>query len=482
MNYKMVAKVLGKILLIEALLMCFPLVISLIYKENTYLSYVIPIAGLAVLGIPSLIFRPKDSSIYAKEGFVITAFAWVLLSLAGAIPFVVSGAIPSYVNALFETVSGFTTTGATILSDVEALPRSILFWRSFVQWVGGMGVLVFMLAILPESNSAGIMHVYRAESPGPKVGKLVSKIKFTARILYGIYIVLTVVEVIFLVCGKMPLFDSIVHAFATAGTGGFSIKNASIAYYDSVYIEMVIAVFMFLFGINFNIFYLLLVRNVGRVVKSEELRVYFCITVAATLLIACDLLSVVGNFGEAMRYSFFQVTSVSSTTGFCTADFNTWPTFSKCMLLLLMMIGSCAGSTCGGMKVSRLIILTKSGFSDIRKMVRPRSVISLKFEGETLNPSVVNAVRTHFCVIIALIILTTLLISIDGYGDFTTNLSASIACVNTVGPGLGLVGPLGNYEGYSALSKILLSIDMLAGRLEVFPILILFSASTWKRR
>lgn len=477
----MVLNVLGKILLVEALLMCFPLAIGLIYKENTYLSFVIPIAGLLAVGLPAVIFRPKDKAIYEKEGFIIVAFAWVIMSVVGAIPFIVSKSIPSFVDAFFEAVSGFTTTGASILNDVEILPKSILFWRSFTHWIGGMGVLVFVLAILPDFN-AGIMHVFRAETPGPTVGKLVSKIKFTARILYGIYIALTLIEVVFLLCGKMPVFDSFVHAFGTAGTGGFGIKNSSIAYYNSTYIEMVIAVFMFIFGINFNIFYLVLIGNFARVFKSEELRVYLILTVTATLLITFNIWSLYENFGQAVRYAFFQVTSVSTTTGYSTVDFNTWPTFSKSVMLLLMMIGACAGSTGGGMKVARLIILCKSGFADIRKMVRPRSVISVKFEGEPLNPSVVKNVRTFFVLLIGLILTTALLISIEGYGDIITNLSASIACVNNIGPGLELVGPMNNYSGYSAFSKILLSINMLAGRLEVFPILILFSPATWKKR
>lgn len=481
MNYKMVVSVLGKILFVEAVLMCFPLIIGLIYHENTWLSFLIPIACLLPVGIPALILRPKDRTIYEKEGFVTVALAWVVMSLVGAVPYVVSKTIPNYVDALFETVSGFTTTGSTVVGDVEALPYSILFWRSFTQWIGGMGVLVFVLAVLPDNNS-GIMHVFRAETTGPNIGKLVSKIKVTARILYGIYIALTLVEVIFLICGKMPVFDSFVHAFATASTGGFGIKNNSIAFYNSTYLEMVIAVFMFIFGINFNIFYLLLIRNFSRVLKNEELRVYLGIAVVATLLIACDILSQCANFGQAIRYAFFQVTSVGTSTGFSSIDFNNWPAFSKSLLLLLMLIGACAGSTGGGMKVARLIILVKSAFSDIRKMVRPRTVISVKLDGEALNPTVIKNVRTFFVIEIGLIILTTLLISVEGYGDIETNLSATISCVNNIGPCFGIIGPMGNYGGYSAFSKILLSLNMLAGRLELFPILIMFSPATWKKR
>lgn len=481
MNYRMILNVLGKILLVEALLMCLPLIVGFVYNENTWLGFVIPISCLVAAGVPIVVFKPKDSTIYAKEGFVIVALAWLAMSLVGAVPFVVTKSIPNYIDALFETVSGFTTTGSSILTDVEALPNSMLFWRSLTQWIGGMGVLVFVLAVMPDNNS-GIMHVFRAETTGPNIGKLVSKMKFTARILYGIYIVLTLVEVVFLVCGKMPVFDSFVHAFATASTGGFGIKSNSVAYYNSTYIEMVIAVFMFIFGINFNIFYLLIIRNFSRVFKNEELQVYFGITVVATILIACDIVSQCANFGQAIRYSFFQVVSIGTSSGFATADFNTWPTFSKGLLLLLMMIGACAGSTGGGMKVARLIILVKSAFADMRKMAKPRTVISVRLDGEAVSEKVIKNVRTFFVISVGLIIVTTLLISIEGSADLLTNLSAAITCLNNIGPGLGLVGPMGNFSGYSAFSKILLSLDMLAGRLELFPILIMFSPATWKRR
>ncbi len=480
MNYKMLLNVIGKILLVEAVLMCLPLIIGLIYREDTYLGFVIPVVCLAAIGVPAFIFPPKDKTIYAREGFVIVAFAWLLMSLAGALPFVITKAIPSYVDAFFETVSGFTTTGASVVADVEIMPKSLLFWRSFTHGVGGMGVLVLVLAILPDYY-AGVMHIFRAESPGPTVGKLVSKIKFTARILYGIYIVMTVAEIIFLVCGKMPFFDAVVISFGTAGTGGFSITNNSIAYYDSTYLEMVIAVFMFLFGINFNFFYLIITGNVLGAFKIEEVRVYFIIVVLATLAIAVNVTSLYGSFGQAVRYAFFQVSSVSTTTGYATTDFNLWPSFSKALLLALMMIGACAGSTGGGLKVARLIILSKSAFAGVKKIARPRTVSSLRFEGEPVNESVLGTVKTFFALFIGWIIISTLLISIEGYGDIETNLSATIACFNNIGPGLGIVGPMGNYGGYSDFSKILLSINMLAGRLEIFPVMILFSPSTWKR-
>lgn len=481
MNFRMVLNVLGKLLLIEAALLCLPLALSFVYGEDTYLSFVIPIAALFVVGMPSLFLKPKDTAIYEKEGFVIVAFAWVIMSAVGAVPFVISKTIPHYIDALFESVSGFTTTGASILNDIEVLPKSILFWRSFTNWIGGMGVLVFALAIMPEFNS-GLMHAFRAETTGPTSGKLVSKMTFTARILYGIYIALTLIEMVMLLIGKMPLFDSICHAMATAGTGGFSIKNASIAAYNSTYIEMVVAVFMFLFGVNFNMFYLILIGQFGRIMKNEELRVYFITVVVSTIVIAWNIVGLYDNFGQAIRYSFFQVASLGSSTGFATTDFDTWPTLSKVILLCVMSVGGCAGSTGGGLKVSRLIILVKSSYADGRKMVRPRSVITIKSDGQTLQPQVVRNVRNFFVIAVGIVFATTLLISIEGNGDVISNFTASLSAINNTGPGLGAVGPTLNYSGYSYFAKMLLSFVMLAGRLEIFPMLVLLSPTTWKRR
>ena len=472
----------GRLLLIEAALMCLPLLLSFVYDDGKYMSFVYPIAVLAVLGVPSIIFKPKDRAIYEKEGFVIVASAWLIMSAVGAAPFVISGAIPHYVDAFFESVSGFTTTGSSILNDIEILPKSILFWRSFTNWIGGMGVLVFALAIMPEFNS-GLMHAFRAETTGPTSGKLVSKMTFTARILYGIYIALTLIEVVFLLVGKMPLFDSVCHAMATAGTGGFSIKNASIAAYNSTYIEMVVAVFMFLFGINFNLFYLVLLGQFGRIFRNEELRVYLLTAVFATLVIALDIMRLYeNNFGQAVRYSFFQVTSLGSSTGFSTADFDRWPTLSKVILLCVMSVGGCAGSTGGGLKVSRLLILVKSSYADGRKMVRPRSVITVKAEGQPLQPQVIHNVRNFFVIAVGIVFLTTLLISLEGNGDVISNFTASLSAINNTGPGLGAVGPTQNFSGYSYFAKVLLSLVMLAGRLEIFPMLVLFSPTTWRRR
>ena len=480
MNYKLVFNVLGKILVLEAALLCVPLILSLAYGEDIYLAYVIPIACLLAAGIPSFIFQPKDASLYAREGFVFVSFSWVIMSLVGAFPFVISKAIPNYIDALFETVSGFTTTGASILSEIESLPKSILFWRSFTHWVGGMGVLVFVLAILPDDN-AGSMHVFRAESTGPTVGKLVSKMRVTARILYAIYIVMTMVEVVCLLCGKMSVFDSFVNAFATAGTGGFSVRNSSIAAYDSVYIEMVIAVFMMLFGVSFNVYYLILIGNFAKAFKSEELRVYLGIMLTATVIIAVNILRVYGNFGQAVRYSFFQVSSVMTSTGFITADYEKWPALSQAIIMFLMVIGACAGSTGGGIKVARLVILSKSGVAGVRKLVKPRTIVATKFEGETLSEDVISNVRLFFVFFVGLLITSTLLVSIDGYGTLLANFSASLTCINNIGPGFDQVGPTGNFGGYSAFSKLIFCFDMLAGRLEIFPIITLFSSATWRK-
>ena len=484
MNIKMVFSILGRTLLIEAVLMLCPLLVGIIYGENTWSDYLIPIGILLAVGLPLTFIRIKDRSIHVKEGFVTVALVWILMSLVGAVPFVLSGAIPHYVDALFETVSGFTTTGASIMDGVRTvavddLSHSLQFWRLSTHWIGGMGVLVFVLAILPGYN-AGIMHVFRAESPGPSVGKLVSKLTHTARILYGIYILMTVIEAIFLLCGGMNLYEAVVHAFSTAGTGGFGIKGDSVASY-SVYHQMVIAVFMFLFGINFNLYYLILIGNFKKAIKSEEFIIYCTIVVSATLAIAINILSLCVNFGDAVRLSFFQVTSLGSSTGFSTADFNEWPALSQAILVALMVIGACGGSTGGGMKLSRAIILVKSGFSDIRRILHPHSVVTTKVEGEKLSKETERNVHTYFMLWVAIVVICTILLSIDYSDDFLTNFTASLSCIGNMGPGLNRVGPAGNYAFYSPYSKILLSFVMLIGRLEIFPIILMFSPRTWRR-
>lgn len=483
MNIKMVFSILGRTLLIEAVLLFCPLLVGIIYGENTWYCFLIPIGGLLAIGLPLSFLKVKDRSIYIKEGFVTVALVWVLMSLVGAVPFVISGAIPNYVDALFETVSGFSTTGASILSaeQIDALTRtmpSMQFWRLSTHWIGGMGVLVFVLAILPGYN-AGIMHVFRAEAPGPSVGKLVSKLTHTARILYGIYILMTVVETIMLLCGGMSFYESLLHAFSTAGTGGFGLMGDSIASY-SVYHQMVIAVFMFLFGINFNLYYLILIGHFKKAVKSEEFIVYVVLVVGATLAIAVNILSMCQNFGDAVRLSFFQVASMSSSTGFSTGDINGWPALSQAILVFLMIVGACGGSTGGGIKVSRAIILVKSGFSNIRRMLHPRSVVSTKVEGEVLSKETERNVHSYFVLWVTIVVVCTILLSID-CNDFLTNFTATLSCIGNMGPMISLTNPAKGFADYSPYCKIMLSFVMLIGRLEIFPMILMFAPKTWKR-
>lgn len=482
MNYKAVLSVLGKAMLIEASLLLAPLLVGVYFGEDLYLSFLIPMAGLFAVGTPLSILNSRDKSIYAKEGFVIVALAWLVLSVVGCTPFIISGAISKFADAFFETVSGFTTTGASALDSVSGMPKSIMFWRILTHWLGGMGVLVFILAVLPSAG-AGQMYVFRAESPGPASGKLVGKMRYTAQILYGIYVLLTAIEAILLMFGGIGVYDSVLTAFSTAGTGGFGVHDGSIAYYNSVYIEMVVAVFMFLFGINFNIFYLILTGNVLKALKSEEFFVYVLMIVSSSLIIAVNILGTVENFWQALRYSFFQVNTVTSTTGFATRDFATWPALSKGILLFLTIIGASGGSTGGGMKVARLCILVRSAGADVRRMIYPRSVVTVKFEGKTLSQETERGVLTYLILYVAIVCICTLLLSLlNEFADIFTNLSATFACISNVGPGVtNLVGPYASYSGYSGVSKIILSFVMLAGRLEIFPMIILFAPRTWRK-
>lgn len=479
MNYKMVLGILGKTMLIEAALLLLPTFVGVIYNEGNFLSFLIPSFALFAAGAPLSFLKPKEKSMYAKEGFVTVALSWIILSLAGAVPFVISGQIPNYIDAVFETVSGFTTTGASILPEVESLSKANMFWRLFTHWIGGMGVLVFVLALIPGYNS-GVMHVFRAESPGPTVGKLVSKLSFTARILYGIYFVMTAIEVVMLVFGGNSFYDSLLLSFTTAGTGGFGIKNDSAASYN-LYTQMVLAAFMFLFSVNFNVYYLILIKNFSKAFKCEELRIFVVMTVVSTLAIALNILSACANFGEALSLAFFQVTSISSTTGLSSANFDEWPALSKGILLVLTIIGACGGSTGGGIKVARLGILCKSSAADFKRLIHPRAVVCTKFEGEPLDRDTERNVRTYFLLWVIIVVASTLLLSLDSYADLFSNFSATLACIGNVGPGLGAVGPLMNYGAFSPFSKIVLSAVMLLGRLEIFPILILFAPRTWKR-
>lgn len=477
MNYAMIRYILGTILKAEALLMCLSALVSLWYREGDATAFLATILAAGGVGLLLSFRKPQNTVIYAREGFVVTSLSWIVMSLVGALPFRLTGAIPHYVDAVFETVSGFTTTGASILTDVEAMGRGLLFWRSFTHWVGGMGVLVFLLAILPLAGGRSV-HIMRAESPGPVVGKLVPKVRGTAKILYGIYITMTVILILLLLVGGMPLYDSAVHAFGTAGTGGFGIWGDSIAHYNSAYIDVVLSVGMVLFGVNFNIYYLLLLGKPKSILKSEELRWYLGIIAGSTLLIAWNILPRMGGMLQSLRYAFFQVASVITTTGFATADFNLWPELSRSLLLMLMLLGACAGSTGGGMKVSRFVIMLKSAKREIVRMLHPRSVHVLKFEEKPLEDNTIHNVFIYFFILILVIGASTLLISLDDM-DFESTFSAVVSCTNNIGPGLGVVGPMGSYATLSYLSKLVLILDMLLGRLEIFPMLMLFAPSVW---
>ncbi|MBR2381150.1 MAG: TrkH family potassium uptake protein [Clostridia bacterium] len=481
MNKKMVFSTLGQLTLSEAALMTLPLIVALIYGEiKVAASFLIAIGIALTVGVTLYaIFKTENKVIYAKEGFIIVAFGWIIMSLIGALPFVLSGDIPSYVDAFFETVSGFTTTGASILRNVEALSRGGLFWRSFTHWVGGMGVLVFIMAILPSISDRSI-HIMRAEMPGPIVGKIVPRARETARILYVIYFAMTVLEVVLLLIGGMPLFESVIHSFGTAGTGGFGAKGDSIASY-SPYLQWVITVFMFLFGVNFNIYYLLLMKKVRSVVKSTEFWAYFGITAAATAIICANILPTFDNFGDALRASAFQVSSIITTTGYSTVDFNLWPTLSKTVLLCLMFIGACAGSTGGGFKVTRVVIVFKAIKQELKRLTHPRSVSVAKFEGKSLDRVTLNGVNAYLALYTFSFIGIVLMISFEPF-NFETTFSAALSCFNNIGPGIGAVGPMGSFADYTGFSKIILSFAMLFGRLEIYPLLIALTPSTWTKK
>ena len=479
MNYRMVWQVLGRVLCIEAALMILPVVTALCYGE-TPLPFLISAAATGLVGLILWRVRARNAAITAREGFLIVGLSWVFMALFGALPFVIGGEIPNYLDALFEMVSGLTTTGASILTDIEALSHGAQFWRLFAHWIGGMGILVFIMAILPMAGNRS-MHIMRAEVPGPTVGKLVPRIRKTARILYLLYIVMTVVETLLLLCGGMSFFDALVHSFATAGTGGFSIRALSIGYYDSTYIDVVTGTFMILFGVNFSLYFLVIIGDVREALRSEELRWYLGIIAFAVLTIALNITGQYGSIFTALRYSYFQVASIISTTGFATADFTLWPQYSQTILVLLMFIGSCAGSTGGGLKVSRVIILLKSAATEVKRMLRPRCVEQVRLDGKPVDQDTVHKVLSFFFIYLLGLLLALLILSFDGF-DFATNFSAALACLSNIGPGLSLVGPMGSYAIFSPLSKLVLILAMLLGRLEIYPILLLFVPAMWKRR
>lgn len=481
MNRKMVYFLIGRILLLESALLLLPLGVSLYYWDGGQLPILITIALSAGLGwLLCRIFRTDNQVIYAKEGFLITALTWVIVSALGALPFVLSGQIPSFIDAFFETVSGFTTTGASILTDVEAMSRSMLFWRSFTHWIGGMGVLVLMVAVMPNLSGRTI-HVLRAEMPGPTMGKLSPKLRDTAKILYTLYIAMTLLELVLLVAGGMPLFDSAIHTFGTAGTGGFGMKADSIGSY-SPYLQWIIAIFMMLFGVNFNLYFLLLMRRVKAAFRSEELWTYVGIVLGATALICWNILPQMGSFSEAIRHAFFQVTTISSTTGFATVNFDEWPTLSRMILVLLMFVGACAGSTAGGLKVSRVVLLFKVTRREIRHLLHPRSVSSVRFEGKPVDQATLISVGSYFALYIGLFAIFWFIVSFQPGFDGVSNFTAVAACYNNIGPGLNLVGPTLSYAEYTPFVKLVLSLAMLFGRLEIYPMLISLSPSTWMKK
>ncbi len=483
MNYKMIGRFLAQTLFVVILFMIPALMISLWCGETDAVrGFLLAMAVMALVdGVLWLLCRAAPSAFHAREGFVCVALSWIIMSLFGCLPFYISGAIPAFIDAFFETVSGFTTTGASILSDVESLANGLKYWRSFTHWLGGMGVLVFLLAINPGGgkSSGFTMHLLRAESPGPNVAKLVPKMRKTAAILYLIYIGLTILDIIFLLLGNMPMLDAVCTAFGTAGTGGFGVKNDSIAGYSN-YIQWVTTVFMLLFGVNFSCYYLLLLREFRGVFKDEELRLYLGIIGCSILLIVLDLRGYYASLSETVRYAAFQVTSIITTTGFATTDFDLWPSFSKTILLCLMVVGACAGSTGGGIKVARVLLIFKSLRRNIRQIMHPRSVQVIRSSNQVVDERIVDNTNAYLAAYVIIFVFSVIAVSLDGFST-GTNVSAVLACFNNIGPGLEAVGPSCNFSGFSVFSKLVLILDMLAGRLEIFPILVLFSRGTWKR-
>jgi len=478
MNYRLILSTLGRVLIIEAAGLLLPLMCSIIYKEVYIADYLICMGLCVMTGLVLTLFKPRNKTFYSKDGFVTVALCWIIISIFGAFPFMITGFIPNFFDAFFETASGFSTTGASILADVEALPKSLLFWRSFTHWIGGMGVLVFLVAIASLSGGSNV-YLIKAESPGPSVSKLVPKVKDGAKILYTIYIGFTAVEIVLLLAGGLDLFSALTITFGTAGTGGFGVLNSSIADY-SAYIQIVITVFMLIFGIDFSIYYLIILRKFRDVLKSDEVKAYLGIVAVSIIVITINCLSVFGNVWETLRHSAFQVASIMTTTGFSTTDFDLWPSLSKTVLVCLMFIGACAGSTGGGMKVSRIILLLKSVIKEIRIMAHPRTTFKTTMNGRVVEHETIRAVNVFTAVYFVIFFGALLLISVDNF-DFTTNFTAVAATINNIGPGLGLVGPTQNFSGYSDFSTFILAMVMLTGRLEIFPMLMLFAPTTWKK-
>ena len=479
MNYRLIVNLTGKMLRIEALFLLFPLVVALIYRGGDYAAFLWAILAVVLASLALSFIKPKDKKFRPKDAFAAAALIWLCLSLFGALPFYFSGCFKSIIDCIFESISGFTTTGASVLTEIESLPKGILFWRSFTHWIGGMGVLMLMLAVMPSMNASSV-HLLRAESTGPSPEKIVPKIRETAKIMYLIYFAMTVALAVFLRVAGLPVYDSLISAFSTAGTGGFSSMNASIGAYHNVAAEIIITTFMFLFGISFTLYFLLLGRNFKAVLKDEELRLYFGIVIAAIVIITLNTSGLYGGFAQALRHSSFQVSSIISTTGFATTDFNLWPTLSQVILVFLMVTGCCAGSTGGGIKLVRILLLLKAGRIELDKILHPGSVKAVTVNKKTMNRDIVSKTALFFFVYFAIFFVSTTLVSIE-CKDITTSATAVIASLSNIGPGLGVVGPAGNFSSFTAFSKIVLSFCMIAGRLEFFPVLVLFAPSAWKK-
>ena len=479
MNYSIILYILGLVLKFEGAFLLLPALVGLLYKEKSAYSYLFVAILCYLIGLALTYRKNKPKNLYTREGFVTVALSWIVMSVFGALPFVLAKDIPSYVDALFETISGFTTTGASVLSDVEILSRASIFWRSFTHWIGGMGVFVFIIALLPLIGGS-TMYLMKAESPGPSVSRLVPHIKDTAKILYALYIAMTVLEIILLVIFGMPIFDALCTTFGTVGTGGFGIYNDSMARYSPI-LQNIVTLFMILSGVNYVAYFYIVTRKFREAFKVEEVRWYFIIILTSVGIITFNIMNLYSNFAEALRHAFFQVGSIITTTGFSTTDFDLWPEMSKCILIILMFVGACAGSTGGGIKVSRLLILFKTIRKELSLIIHPREVKKIRMDGHTIDHEVLRASNVFMVIYIVILFVSTLLISIDEY-NFTTNFTAVAATLNNIGPGLDFVGPTQNFGIYSAFSKFVLMFDMLAGRLELFPMMILLMPSTWKRK
>lgn len=477
MNYSMIRYILSSVLGFEGIFLLLPALVAAIYREKQGFIFLAVALCCIVIGVCGRIRNPKSSVFYAKEGFAAVSLSWILLSMAGALPFFLTGEIPSYIDALFETISGFTTTGASVLPDVEALSKASAFWRCFTHWIGGMGMLVFVMAILPLAPGSSI-HLMRAESPGPSVSKLVPKLKSTAMILYGIYVVITIIEVIALLIAGMPVYDSFTISFSTVGTGGFGILNSNVGSY-SMAVQIILTIFMLLCAINFNVYYLLLVKKCKEAFSNDEVKYFLIIVLTASVLITFNIKDGFSNIFTAFQTAIFEVASIISTTGFVTVDYNVWPVFSQMIILILMFLGACAGSTGGGFKISRALILIRSVKNEIMSVVHPRSVRKVKMNKRIVPDNVVKTVLCYLATYIMIIIISLLLVSLGGF-DMTSNFTAVLTTLNNVGPGLNVVGPTGNFGGFTDFSKIVLMLDMLIGRLELFPMLVLFAPGMWK--